>query len=153
MNSSDPGDAIVVEIAIRATAERVFTALADPAQRVQWWGVKGKFETRHVESDLRPGGAWLMSGIGPGDRPFAIRGEYLAIDRPRLLEFTWCPQWGEPQTIVRFELDEHDGVTTVRLIHSGFADAAAREFYQGWPWILKLLQGYIENSGPGSEES
>ena len=55
-------DAIVQEITIKAPASRVFEALIDPAQRMKWWGQKGRFETTNVESDLRPGGRWLMSG-------------------------------------------------------------------------------------------
>ena len=51
---------------------RVFEALVDPAQRMKWWGQKGRFETTNVESDLRPGGRWLMSGTGMG-RPFQSR--------------------------------------------------------------------------------
>ena len=65
-------DAIVQEIAIKAPASRVFEALVDPAQRMKWWGQKGRFETTNVESDLRPGGRWLMSGTGMG-RPFQRR--------------------------------------------------------------------------------
>jgi len=65
-------DAIVQEITIKASASRVFEALVDPAQRMKWWGQKGRFETTNVESDLRPGGRWLMSGTGMG-RPFQSR--------------------------------------------------------------------------------
>jgi uncharacterized protein YndB with AHSA1/START domain len=59
-----------------------------------------------MESDLRPGGAWLMRGIGMEDKPFTLRGEYRSVERPRLLEFTWLPDWQEPQTLVRFDLEE-----------------------------------------------
>jgi hypothetical protein len=64
-------EAIVQEITIKAPASRVFEALIDPAQRMKWWGQKGRFETTNVESDLRPGGRWLMSGMGMG-RPFKV---------------------------------------------------------------------------------
>ena len=65
-------DVIVQEITIKAPASRVFEALIDPAQRMKWWGQKGRFETTNVESDLRPGGRWLMSGTRMG-RPFQSR--------------------------------------------------------------------------------
>ena len=40
-----------------------------------------------------------------------------------MLAFTWLPSWDEEatETLVRFDLDERDGVTRVRLTHSGFA--------------------------------
>lgn len=144
MNASGTTDAIVVEVVINASADRIFEALTDPRQRIQWWGSKGKFETTHMESDLRPGGAWLMRGVGGEGKPFTLRGEYRAIERPTLLEFTWLPDWEEPQTLVRFDLEEKSGATTVRLTHSGFASPASRERYQGWPWLMALLKGYVE---------
>ena len=55
MNSPSTIDAIVEEIAIKAPAERISDALTDPAARVKWWGLKGRFETADMESDLRPG--------------------------------------------------------------------------------------------------
>jgi uncharacterized protein YndB with AHSA1/START domain len=144
MNAPSTIDAIVKEITIRAPAERIFEALTDPRQRVKWWGVEGKFKATHMESDLRPGGEWLMRGIGGEGKPFTIRGQYRSIDRPRLLEFTWLPDWPEPQTLVRFDLEERDGATLVRLTHSGFAGEDARQRYQGWPWLLSLLQAHVE---------
>ena len=60
--------------------------------------------------------------------------------------FTWLPDWDEEatETLVRFDLDERDGVTAVRLTHSGFAAAGSRARHQGWPQILSWLQGYAE---------
>ena len=47
-------------------------------------------------------------------------------------------------TLIHFDLEQKDGVTTVRLTHSGLASEQARERYQGWPWRLALLQGFVE---------
>jgi uncharacterized protein YndB with AHSA1/START domain len=146
MSATAATDAIVAEITINASADRIFEALTDPAQRVKWWGLKGRFETTHVESDLCPGGRWSMRGSGMGGKPFCVVGEYRAIERPRLLAFTWLPDWDEEatETLVRFELHEQGGVTTVRLTHSGFASDGSRARHQGWPQILGWLKGYAE---------
>ena len=148
MNHSVANDTIVEEITIRAPAERVFTALTHPEERVKWWGAEGRFRTTHVESDLRPGGAWLMRGIGVGGRPFIIHGVYRQIDRPRLLEFTWLPSWQDDpiETLVRFDFAERDGVTMVRLTHSGLASESSRAQHRGWPDVLAWLKGYVEQS-------
>ena len=146
MNAPNARNAIEAEIDIQAPAERVFDALADPAQRVQWWERPGRFQATHMESDLRPGGAWLMRGTGADDKPFTLRGEYRTVERPAVLEFSWLPDWEEQETLVRFELQEQDGTTTVRLTHSGFATDASRERYQGWPWLLAMLQGFAEKA-------
>jgi uncharacterized protein YndB with AHSA1/START domain len=146
MSSTNTIDAIVVETTINATAERIFEALTDPAQRVAWWGMKGRFETEHMESDLRAGGRWTMSGIGMGGKPFEVHGVYRVIEPPRALAFTWLPDWDAEatETLVRFDLNERDGVTTVRLTHSDFASESSRTRHQGWPQILSWLKGYAE---------
>jgi uncharacterized protein YndB with AHSA1/START domain len=90
-------EAIVQEITIKAPAARVFEALVEPAQRMRWWGKKNSFETTNAEFDLRPGGRWLMSGMGMG-RPFKVEGVYRIIERPRVLAFTWLPSWDEEAT-------------------------------------------------------
>src|SRR5262245_54371067 len=86
-------DAIVQEITIKAPAERIFEALTNSTERVKWWSAEGRFRITHAESDLRPGGKWTMRGIGMGDKPLTVTGEYREIERPRLLVFTWLLDW------------------------------------------------------------
>jgi uncharacterized protein YndB with AHSA1/START domain len=139
-------DTIVQEITIKGSAERIFEALTDPDQRMKWWGSEGRFQTTQMESDLRPGGRWLMRGTGMGGRPFTVVGVYRNIERPRLLVFTWLPDWqgDTTESLVRFDLDEKDGVTTVRLTHSGLTTERSRQSHQGWPQILDWLRKYVE---------
>jgi len=148
MNHSATRDTIVEEITIRAPAAKVFAALTSPEARVKWWGAEGRFKTTHAESDLRPGGKWLMSGIGVGGRPFTIQGVYREIDPPQVLAFTWLPSWQEDatETLVRFDFAEKDGVTMVRLTHSGLATQSSRAQHRGWPDILAWLKSYLEPS-------
>ena len=144
MTTISATQAIVKEITIDAPAERVFEALTNPEQRKQWWGSEGRFQTAHVESDLRVGGKWKMSGTGFG-RPFTVIGEYRAIERPRVLAFTWLPSWqaDSSETLVRFDLSEENGVTTVRVTHSGLTPEGA-EAHKGWAQILAWLRTFAE---------
>lgn len=148
MNPTKVSDTIVQEIMINARAEHIFQALTDPAQRIQWWGAEGRFQATQMESDLRPGGAWVMRGIGIGNRPFIVRGEYRQVEPPRLLAFTWLPDWQEDatETVVCFNLSEDNGVTTVRLTHSGLTSESLRLSHKGWPQILTWLQTYSEKT-------
>jgi len=136
---------IVKEIRINAPAARVFAALTDPEQRKAWWGSEGRFRTEHVESDLRIGGRWQMSGAGFRG-PFTVKGEYRAVEPPRLLAFTWLPSWqaNATETLVRFDLSEENGVTTVRVTHTGLTPEG-REAHEGWPQILTWLRAYAEH--------
>lgn len=146
MNSTTASDAIVQEITIKASAELIFAALTNPGERMKWWGAEGRFEVTQFESDLRPGGKWRMSGNGVGGKPFIVRGEYREVNRPRALVFTWLPDWYEnaTETVVRWDLEEQNGVTTVRLTHSGLTSETARNSHRGWPQILGWLQAYVE---------
>jgi uncharacterized protein YndB with AHSA1/START domain len=136
---------IVQEITIKARARRVYDALTDPQQRMAWWGSPGRFETKRVESDLRAGGRWQMSGIGLANKTFLIKGEYRVVNPPHVLAFTWLPDWhpNPVESLVRFDLTEKDGVTTVKLTHSGLTPESAKA-HQGWPQILGWLRDYAE---------
>jgi uncharacterized protein YndB with AHSA1/START domain len=146
MKLADASDTIVREITIDAPAERIFEALTNPEQRLKWWGAEGLYRGTHMESDLRPGGKWITRGIGREGKRFTVQGTYREIKRPRLLVFTWLPDWdAEPlESLVRFDLEEHGGVTTVRLTHSGLTTESSRAHHQGWPRVLGWLQAYVE---------
>src|SRR6516165_1958103 len=128
MNLTDAPGTIVKEITIKGSAERLLQALTNPDQRIKWWGAEGRFQATQMESDLRPGGKWVMRGIGIGGKPFTVLGTYRTIERPHLLVFTWLPDWheGATESVVRFDLEEKDGVTTLRLTHSGLTSEGAR---------------------------
>jgi uncharacterized protein YndB with AHSA1/START domain len=146
MNPVTTNDTIVQEIIINGTAERIFAALTDPEERLKWWGGPGgRFKLIDFESDLRPGGKWIMHAESFG-KIVTIRGEYREIEQPHLLVFTWLPDWYENATesLVRWDLEEHSGVTTVRLTHSGLLTEFARENHRGWPQILGWLKAYLE---------
>jgi uncharacterized protein YndB with AHSA1/START domain len=136
---------IIQEIIIKAPAKRVYEALTDPAQRKAWWGVEGRFRVTQMESDLRIGGKWRMSGTGFG-KPFTIGGEYRTIEPPRVLAFTWLADWqpNPRETLVRFDLTETDGHTAVRLTHSSLTPEAL-EAHKGWPQLLAQLKGHVED--------
>jgi uncharacterized protein YndB with AHSA1/START domain len=139
-------DSIVQEITISAPAERIFEALTNPAELVQWWRAEGRFQATNMESELQPKGRWVMQGIGMNGKPFTIRGTYREIVRPRLLAFTWLPDWqlDAVETLVRIELEEKNGVTTVRLTHSGLSTDQSRANHKGWPELLSSLRAYAQ---------
>src|ERR1700751_5676687 len=119
---SPNADEIVCEIHVDAPTERVFQALVDPSQVVQWWGQTGIYRCTKFESDLRVGGAWRTMGLDGNGQPFEVTGRYLEVDLPRLLSSTWVATWtGNIETKVRWELEPSGNGTLVRIRHSGFA--------------------------------
>jgi uncharacterized protein YndB with AHSA1/START domain len=138
---------LIHEITIKAPASRIFDAIASPKELVEWWGVDGKFQATELESDLRPGGKWRMHLTTGNGTKLSVAGEYREIDRPWLLSYTWNREQEDSQeTLVRWDLDEKKGMTTVRVTHSGFASEDQRKRNSGWPMIVELLRAHMERS-------
>jgi len=143
------GDALVQEITIVAPAERVFAALTRPEELVRWWAVEGKVRTLAAECDVRPGGAWWMvveGSCGSGG-PHKVYGAYRKVEPPWLLEFTWNREGEDyPESVVRWDLEEKDGITRARVTHSGLVSEDMRQRNNGWSMIVQLLEAWVEGS-------
>jgi uncharacterized protein YndB with AHSA1/START domain len=151
---------VLAEIFIAAPPDRVFQALTDPVRMPQWWGSKGMYRITECAGDVRPGGKWHTVGVGNDGTAFRIDGEYLEIDRPRLLVYTWLATFaGMLKTTVRFDLElrdvhglQHQGPqrvgtgTFLKVRHDGFAGnvEAAKAHSEGWLRVLGWLQGFVE---------
>jgi len=142
-----PGnDTIEAEVFIAAPRERVFQALIDPKQAVQWWGSCDKYVCREFDMDVRPGGKWSSSGSSAKTGDFSVHGEYLEIDPPRHLAYTWNTTWMPKNTIVVWDLHELEGGTLIKLKHTGFAGDVeqANNHNNGWTVVLGWLRSYAE---------
>jgi uncharacterized protein YndB with AHSA1/START domain len=138
-------DTIVEEIQIKRTAEKIFEAMTNAVELAKWWRVEGKFRITRMESDFSVGGKWRMHLIGGRGAETVVSGEYREIARPHLVVFTWIRE-DAVETLVRWDLQEKDGVTTVRVTHSGLASEQLRTRNDGWPMILGLLHEYVERT-------
>lgn len=138
---------IVSEIEIEASPEIVFAALTDPKQLSQWWGDEKTYRADRWSVDARKGGKWKSEGKSVAGQTFSVEGEYLEMDPPRVLAYTWKPSWMEVvPTVVRFELTATARGTHLRVTHSGFGDnnTARDNHAQGWPGVLNWLRVYVE---------
>ena len=138
---------IVGEVEIAAAPERVYSALTDPAELAAWWGAEDNYRTFDWECNLRVGGKWscraenLKSGLLT-----TVKGDYLEVDPPRVLAFTWEPSWEQvPPTVVRIELTPTAAGTRLFLTHSGWGEAtqARSSHEQGWPLVLGWLKLHL----------
>jgi uncharacterized protein YndB with AHSA1/START domain len=145
-HTSADNDAVTCEIFIAAPRERVFEALTDPNQVSQWWGHKGRYHMENFSMDVRPGGKWSTTGVSATSGNISVHGEFLEIDPPRRLSYTWISSWLQKVTNVLWELENLNGGTLLKLTHAGFAgDVAATENHtHGWNLALVWLQAYAE---------
>jgi len=141
--------AIVESIDIKAPIEAVFAAVTDPDQLPQWWG-GDQYGVDKMERDLRVGGAWRTFGTGRDGSRFTVSGRYTVVDPPHAVEFTWAHDWHEAgtapnETVVRYDLSEKAGVTTLRVTHSGFTDATDRDNHaRGWIVVLAWVRDFAQ---------
>ena len=68
--------------------ERVYRALTEPAQLAAWWGPLG-FRIPEIDLDLRVGGRYRFTMAPPDGEPFHLSGEFLAIDAPSRLAYSF----------------------------------------------------------------
>ncbi len=143
-------DAVVTEIEIAATPERVFQAITERKQALQWGGGKD-FKIISWEMDARRGGKWRYTAEERKhpETKFDHYGEILQIDPPRLLEYTWFASWHpDPshRTIVRWDLIPTSTGTRLKVTHSNLAAlaGAAEGYAQGWPGLVQQIKNFVE---------
>jgi uncharacterized protein YndB with AHSA1/START domain len=127
--------ALMIRRTFKADIQTLWNALTDPKALMQWMGAHVATPVR-AEADLRVGGKWFleMEGKETGN-PHNVRGEYVEIDEPNRVVFTWSWYSSEtPPTLVTFALkDRGDGTTSLTLTHERFADADTRTGHSmGW---------------------
>jgi uncharacterized protein YndB with AHSA1/START domain len=134
---------IHAQIDIDAPPADVYQALTDPAELAAWWGSPDTYRTFDWAIDLRVGGAWSCQAEDPATgRQSTVRGEYLELDPPHRLAYTWQPSWDNfLATVIRIELQPVPSGTRVRLIHSGFEGRpeSCQGHSEGWKRVLGWL--------------
>ncbi len=135
---------LVVRRRIAASAERLFEAWTTPAQLTAWWGPRG-VRCVHADVDARIGGAYRIENALPDGRTLFISGEFLAVEPPRRLVYTWSiePGSAEPELVtVRFEPCGEE--TEVVVLHERIASEAARKGHkEGWEGCLEGLAEHV----------
>lgn len=141
---SGPG---VVEIRRRLSAPifEVFAWWTQADKLRQWMSPLGIAD---ADVDLRVGGAFRIV-MKAGGVVIHHTGEFIEIDSPRRLVFTWVsPYTGPEPSLVTVELEpEGNSATQLRLVHSNLPDAAAESHSGGWGAMLDRLAAGLALKG------
>jgi uncharacterized protein YndB with AHSA1/START domain len=123
------------EIEIAARPETIWELLVDPKQATRWMGQLADF-------DVRKGGRYRLQVI-PGH---VASGEFVEIDPPRRLVYTWGWETGEGSkvppgsTTVIFELLPRGNATLLRFTHRDLpGPEAAASHAHGWDHYFERL--------------
>ena len=141
------GGMIKAEIEIAATPERVFRSLTDAAELEAWWGADDMYRTFDWVIDLRAGGKWSARARGADGMESTVDGEYIEVDPPKRLVYTWRPSWDDyAVTTVQYDLQPTATGTRLLVTHTGFGDRAmaATGTGEGWKRVLEWMGDYVE---------
>jgi uncharacterized protein YndB with AHSA1/START domain len=125
---------IECEVRIDASPETVFDFFTDPVKVVQWMGEQATL-------DPRPGGVYRVTM----NDQYVAMGEYVEIDRPHRVVFTWgwkddLEQMPPGSSTVEVTLTADGDATVVRLVHRDIPSPEAVESHRaGWNRSLPQL--------------
>jgi len=129
---------VTVERRIAAPPETVFDAWLDPAGVGSWLFATPDGVMEKVDIDARVGGGFTIVERR-GDDLAEHFGEYVEIDRPRLLAFDFWTSMGEERTRVTVTIAADGDGSLLTLTHEGvWADYEAQT-RKGWAMILEGL--------------
>jgi uncharacterized protein YndB with AHSA1/START domain len=139
MKPEDQSAVLVVRRVVAVPREEVFGAWLDPASLREWMR-PGDVDRATAEVDPRVGGKFRIVMHHSG-RDNAHWGEYLAIEPPSRLSFTWISEHTDLQpTVVTIDFLEKDGGTEVILTHRRLPPKRVDAHRGGWSSILEKLE-------------
>src|SRR5262249_3202136 len=156
VSAPDPA-AVRVQRVIAAPPETVYDEWLDAEALREWMGPRPARATR-VELDPRVGGRLRIDIEDSGDR-VVVTGQYLELDRPHRLAFTWrSSAWGEERdSVVTVTFQATSGGRTLMTIHHVRLPDRVRPGYQpGWARIVEQFDQSLttrqrSSRAPGGE--
>ncbi|HEU4832060.1 MAG TPA: SRPBCC family protein [Actinomycetota bacterium] len=133
-------DAGELEVRIQARPETVFEFFVDPEKMRRWKGTE-------AELDPRPGGTYRVGGIAGGA---TVVGEFVEIDPPRRLVFTWGWEGDEEvppgSSTVEVTLTPDGDATVLHLVHRDLPVGQGPEAHGG----MGALRAAARRGGVGT---
>ncbi|HTC54715.1 MAG TPA: SRPBCC family protein [Steroidobacteraceae bacterium] len=142
---------VVVSHSFAASAERVFDAFLDLniARRFLFATATGEMITAQI--DARVGGQFTFIERRPDMGEVRHVGEYLEIDRPRRLVFSFgVPQFDPRMTTVSIQIRPSGAGCELTLTNEGVPPDYVARNHEGWSRILAgLLRAYEGQQAAG----
>jgi uncharacterized protein YndB with AHSA1/START domain len=137
--TNEAAPVLVVRRQIAVPRERVFKAWLD-SESLAHWMRPGDMTHATVTVDPRVGGRFRIVMEGPTHGAVEHVGEYLVIEPPSLLSFTWISaKTDHTPTVVTIEFHERGTGTELVLTHRRLPPAMVEAHRRGWTDIVRLL--------------
>ena len=129
-----------------ATPERVFDAWLDPNIAGKWLFATPTGRMVRVEIDARVGGKFVIVDRRDGE-DVEHTGEYIEIDRPRRLVFTFgVPKYSPLMTRVTIDIAPTETGCDLTLTHDGVLSEWASRTESGWAMLLDGLKRTLDRA-------
>ena len=130
---------------IDAPPRVAFGQWVDADARRGWYAPDEGSIVVEAETDLRVGGSYRVSVVGPtGDPMYIEEGVFEAIDAPHRLVYRQIMRISDGTTVetrVTVTFEERDGKTLLTLLDVGYPTEEQRdEFERGWPDFLDAYE-------------
>lgn len=132
---------------INAPIDKVFDAWLDPALLAKFILPMRDMPQPQVSNDAKQGGKFeIIMQVGENKIPHT--GEYLEVNRPNRLVFSWVSPFSVDGSEVSIDFSAlENNVTRIQLRHIRFIDEEARANHEGgWSTILEILSEVITES-------
>jgi uncharacterized protein YndB with AHSA1/START domain len=134
-------------IYLNCPLERAFQAFTSPSAILCWWGDDQNYRTCEWQSELRRGGAWHGRFEAAGGQMFGASGEYMAVDPPRLVEWTWRADWEDVPKRLRMEFEPSGSGTQLHATSDApYGPAMRAEDERGLAEILGWFERYCRGA-------
>jgi uncharacterized protein YndB with AHSA1/START domain len=150
-----PGPAAaIVRQWLPAPPEAVYEQWTDPGNLAEWMCPRPA-RCLKVEADPRIGGR-VTFDIEDAGQVFRVSGNYLTLDRPHRIAFTWsCSTWPDPttQTIVTVTIDPDGAEASIMTIeHTLLPPALIQQHAHGWATIALQLEATLAQTRAGKPQ-
>ena len=137
------------QIRIRATSQRILTALTELDDLRNWWGVDSVFIQK------KDGGLYTLTWLRSKDGiKFISTGRIRFYDRRTLLHIEDLLYINSEKPILGpftlfYDIEEHNQYSILKVKQGGFDKGPEHEWYHkavqdGWPQALVMLKTYLE---------
>jgi uncharacterized protein YndB with AHSA1/START domain len=139
----DAPGSLVVKKQMAASCEEVFDAWTDPMSLMEFMKPPS-VQRIDAQVDARVGGKFRIDMIGVSSIT-SHTGEYLAIDRPRLIKFTWVSKHTDNRpSVVTIELTPRGAdKCEIVLTHTELPESQVKQHTAGWTAIADMLADFV----------